>query len=63
DDYEALRTAAAAALAANDMLVMSAGSSVSVRDMTVQVINSLGQPGVLLHGVATRPGKPTIVGW
>ncbi len=30
--------------------------------MTVQVINSLGQPGVLLHGVATRPGKPTIVG-
>lgn len=62
DDDEALRVAAAAALAANDMLVMSAGSSVSVRDMTVQVINSLGQPGVLLHGVATRPGKPTIVG-
>jgi len=62
DDYEALRIAAAAALATNDMLVMSAGSSVSVRDMTVQVINSLGQPGVLLHGVATRPGKPTIVG-
>lgn len=62
DDYEALHTAAAAALAANDMLVMSAGSSVSVRDMTVDVINSLGQPGVLLHGVATRPGKPTIVG-
>jgi molybdopterin molybdotransferase len=44
------------------MLVMSAGSSVSVRDMTVQVIETLGQPGVLLHGVATRPGKPTIVG-
>jgi molybdopterin molybdotransferase len=62
DDYEALRDAAATALAAHDMLVMSAGSSVSVRDMTVQVINSLGQPGVLLHGVATRPGKPTIVG-
>jgi molybdopterin molybdotransferase len=30
--------------------------------MTVQVIDSLGRPGVLLHGVATRPGKPTIVG-
>ncbi len=62
DDYEALRDAAASALATHDMLVMSAGSSVSVRDMTVDVINSLGQPGVLLHGVATRPGKPTIVG-
>jgi molybdopterin molybdotransferase len=61
DDLAALQTTAAAALAANDMLVMSAGSSVSVRDMTVQVIDGLGEPGVLLHGVATRPGKPTIV--
>ncbi|HEX6386087.1 MAG TPA: gephyrin-like molybdotransferase Glp, partial [Anaerolineae bacterium] len=62
DNFESLQTAAAKALADADMLVMSAGSSVSVRDMTVQVIDSLGQPGVLLHGVATRPGKPTIVG-
>lgn len=62
DELGALKTAAEAALAENDMLIMSAGSSVSVRDMTVQVIDSLGQPGVLFHGVATRPGKPTIVG-
>ncbi len=62
DDFEALQTAARNALESTDMLVMSAGSSVSMRDMTVQVIERLGQPGVLLHGVATRPGKPTIVG-
>lgn len=62
DDMESLREAATQALAGADMLVMSAGSSVSVRDMTVEVIAGLGQPGVLLHGVATRPGKPTIVG-
>lgn len=62
DDFAALRAAAVAALAESDMLVMSAGSSVSVRDMTVRVIGELGAPGVLLHGVATRPGKPTIVG-
>lgn len=62
DDFEALQAAATVALAEADMLVMSAGSSVSVRDMTVQVIERLGKPGVLLHGVATRPGKPTIVG-
>ncbi|MCP4425038.1 MAG: molybdopterin molybdotransferase MoeA [Chloroflexi bacterium] len=62
DDFEALQTAAREALANADMLVMSAGSSVSVRDMTVNVIEELGKPGVLLHGVATRPGKPTIVG-
>jgi len=62
DDYDALLAAAAGLLATCDMLVLSAGSSVSVRDMTVQVIEALGEPGVLLHGVATRPGKPTIVG-
>jgi molybdopterin molybdotransferase len=61
DDYEAQRQAAVAGLAQADMLVFSAGSSVSSRDMTVQVLNSLGSPGVLVHGLAHRPGKPTIV--
>jgi molybdopterin molybdotransferase len=62
DSFEDLLAAATAALADSDMLVMSAGSSVSIRDMTVAVIDQLGSPGVLFHGVATRPGKPTIVG-
>ncbi len=62
DNFEALQKAARTAITDADMLVMSAGSSVSVRDMTVEVIDQLGEPGVLLHGVATRPGKPTIVG-
>ena len=62
DDLDALRAAAAAALVESDMVVMTAGSSVSARDVTVQVIAGLGAPGVLLHGVATRPGKPTIAG-
>lgn len=62
DVFEKMQGVASNTLAGNDMLVLSAGSSVSVRDMTVQVIDSLGKPGVLLHGVATRPGKPTIIG-
>jgi molybdopterin molybdotransferase len=62
DDWEALQRATTTALAQGDMVVLSAGSSVSSRDMTVDVIAGLGEPGVLLHGVATRPGKPTIVG-
>jgi len=61
DDYEAQRQAAVKGLAQADMLIFSAGSSVSSRDMTVQVLNSLGTPGVLVHGIAHRPGKPTIV--
>lgn len=62
DDYEAIRTATAQALEENDLVVITAGSSASVRDLTAKVINSLGKPGVLVHGVNIRPGKPTILG-
>jgi molybdopterin molybdotransferase len=62
DNYEALRNAAADALADADALVISAGSSVSARDLSAAVIQSLGSPGVLVHGVSVKPGKPTILG-
>jgi molybdopterin molybdotransferase len=62
DTYESLLSAARSALNASDLLVISAGSSVSTRDLTADVINALGKPGVLVHGVAVRPGKPTILG-
>ena len=62
DDYEAQRSVAVEALAAGDMLVFSAGSSVSSRDMTADVLGSLGSPGLLAHGISHKPGKPTIVG-
>jgi molybdopterin molybdotransferase len=61
DRFEALKEAAIQGLAKADMVVMSAGSSVSVRDMTGDVINELGQPGVLVHGISFRPGKPTVL--
>lgn len=61
DRLEALQSAARGALREADILVMSAGSSVSFRDMTAQVIAGLGPPGVLVHGVSVRPGKPTIL--
>ena len=54
--------ATGAALQEADVLVISAGSSVSTRDLTSEVINHLGAPGVLVHGVAVKPGKPTILG-
>jgi molybdopterin molybdotransferase len=61
DEYDALFDAATKALAENDVVILSAGSSVSARDMTAQVIDSLGKPGVLVHGVSLKPGKPTIL--
>jgi molybdopterin molybdotransferase len=62
DDMAGLKAAAARALVECDLLVITAGSSASTRDMTAETINSLGQPGVLVHGINTRPGKPTILG-
>jgi molybdopterin molybdotransferase len=53
--------AARRALDSADILVFSAGSSLSALDMTARVFASLGDPGVLAHGISIRPGKPTIV--
>jgi molybdopterin molybdotransferase len=61
DQPDALYAALSEAFPDADMLVVTAGSSVSVRDMTAETINRLGKPGVLVHGVAARPGKPTIL--
>ncbi|MFN2461206.1 MAG: gephyrin-like molybdotransferase Glp [Candidatus Velthaea sp.] len=61
DDEELLFAAARAALAAADALVLSAGSSVSMRDLTARVVDRLGPPGVFVHGIAIKPGKPTVL--
>ncbi len=60
DEFGALEAAARRAMEEADLLVFSAGSSVSVRDATSRVIAGLGEPGILFHGVAVRPGKPTV---
>jgi molybdopterin molybdotransferase len=62
DQQKSLRAAAQKALAENDLLIITAGSSASARDLTAQVIDDLGKPGVLVHGVNIKPGKPTILG-
>jgi molybdopterin molybdotransferase len=61
DREEAMRQVAGRALAECEAVVVTAGSSASARDLTAQVINTLGSPGVLVHGVNVRPGKPTIL--
>ncbi len=62
DRFDALKESAAQALSECDVVIITAGSSASTRDMTADVIRSLGTPGVLVHGINTRPGKPTILG-
>lgn len=61
DEQGALDAAVQAAYDESDVVVITAGSSVSYRDLTANSINRLGAPGILVHGVAIRPGKPTIL--
>ena len=61
DELDPIFMAAKRALHECDVVVFTAGSSASARDLTAQVIRALGEPGVLVHGVGVRPGKPTIL--
>ena len=60
DRREAFEAAAQRAMREADAVVFMAGSSVSERDFTPDVVNSMGRPGILVHGIAFRPGKPTL---
>ena len=62
DQANTLYFKASQALEDCDSVGIVAGSSASVRDLTADVINRLGSPGVLVHGINLRPGKPTILG-
>ena len=58
DFYETLFQA----VSISQLVVISGGSSVGARDYTVKAIDALGTPGILFHGIAVKPGKPTIFG-
>lgn len=62
DNYADLLAAIGKAAGENQLVLVSGGSSVGTRDHTVQVIEELGEKKVIFHGLAVRPGKPTIFG-
>ncbi|HET7325848.1 MAG TPA: gephyrin-like molybdotransferase Glp [Nocardioidaceae bacterium] len=61
DDVEALTTVLESAVRDCDLVVVSAGSSVGARDETTAAVSSLGAPGIYCHGLAVKPGKPTLL--
>ncbi len=63
DDRDALKEALAAAKGDSDLVVISGGSSQGKRDMTADMIEAAADGGVLTHGIAAKPGKPTITGF
>ncbi|MEZ6197422.1 MAG: molybdopterin biosynthesis protein [Planctomycetota bacterium] len=63
DDEDALRASLTAALADCDLVVMSGGTSKGAGDLNHRVVEALaarcsGSPGIVVHGVALKPGKP-----
>ncbi|MDF2840323.1 MAG: molybdopterin biosynthesis protein [Clostridia bacterium] len=60
DDYQLLKDGLLKAVDQNDMVIINAGSSAGSEDYTVKLIAELGE--VLVHGIATKPGKPAILG-
>jgi molybdopterin molybdotransferase len=61
DDPGLLEAALRGALDNSDLIVVSAGSSVGTRDETAAAVSRLGPPGIWCHGLAIRPGKPTLL--
>jgi len=61
DDETALRAILERAISESDLVVLSGGSSVGSRDAAARVIDSFGPPGIIVHGIAMKPGKPVII--
>jgi molybdopterin molybdotransferase len=62
DAYAVVKDVVEHSLKDSDMVLITGGSSVGTKDMTAKVINDMGSPGVLFHGVSLKPGKPMIGG-
>jgi putative molybdopterin biosynthesis protein len=58
DDERALELAMRKALDACDIVVLSGGTSKGAGDLSHRIVSRLGEPGILVHGVALKPGKP-----
>ncbi|WP_163264469.1 molybdopterin biosynthesis protein [Chelativorans alearense] len=58
DDEARLEAAMRQALAEHDMLILSGGTSKGAGDVSHRIVARLGEPGIVAHGVALKPGKP-----
>lgn len=63
DEEAHLKKTVKEAMKDSDMVIVSGGSSQGKKDVTAKVMDELGNPGVFTHGIALKPGKPTIGGY
>lgn len=62
DDEEEICTKIAEGLTKADVVITTGGTSVGVADLVPLVIEKLDKKGIVVHGVAMRPGMPTALG-
>lgn len=63
DEEEILRSVISEAMQKSDIVAISGGSSQGKKDVTAKIIGVLSEPGVFVHGISIKPGKPTILGY
>ncbi|MGB9659551.1 MAG: gephyrin-like molybdotransferase Glp [Nitrososphaerales archaeon] len=61
DNLEEIREAVIEGLKLADAIIMSGSTSAGVSDLAYKVFDGLGSPGLIVHGIAAKPGKPTII--
>ncbi len=62
DVYEEIKEKVLSAYNLAEIVLITGGTSAGIKDMTARIINELGSPGVIFHGVSIKPGKPIIAG-
>ncbi|MCD6301438.1 MAG: molybdopterin biosynthesis protein, partial [Staphylothermus sp.] len=61
DNYEEIRSKITEALSWADIVITSGGTSAGFGDLIYKVFDNLGEPGIVVHGLKVKPGKPTVI--
>ncbi|MCX8196254.1 MAG: molybdopterin biosynthesis protein [Acidilobaceae archaeon] len=61
DSFEEMKRTVEEAEAASDVVIVSGGTSAGPTDMIYKVFSEMGPPGVIVHGLKVKPGKPTVI--
>jgi len=61
DSVQEVKSKVSEAVSKNDIVITSGGSSAGSKDLIPKALNQLGDRGVVLHGLAQKPGKPTLM--
>lgn len=61
DDPKMIKQTVTDALQQADLILTSGSTSAGAGDILYRIIGDMGSPGILVHGLSVKPGKPTII--